>query len=1334
MPDHSFKHTCKFIGILLSILCFSRVLIADVLLQESNPGGIIISYRPSKPHIDSLYANEKIYHIFSYDDHSYRNPTGTPLIPSKTTYFAAPDGITPILEVSKLSVVTRSNVILAPKPRLSGDSSGFTTCIYEEDTTSYAMSGYKPGSFAALGKKIVIDGIAIWEIMLTPILFDARKSSIAISDSFDVHISFDSQHVISTLKWRRIPEYVINREAFLPSADTDFLMKKADITENPFATGEWYRIVLSDNGIYKISGTELKEAGFNAGNVASNEVHMYYGGGRTLKTKQHIITADDFREIAIKIKDIDNDGIIDTNDEIIFYGEALSRFILETGNARPEYQNYPYAEIGEGENVYWLVVSDQGIPKRMESTGEIQSENITPNTTYRELIHIEPEKYLEWVDENNIRSGIQWYWEAISKETERFSFNAPGRVLSDSVIVRLGFRDGMSIVTLHGHKTINLYRKHELGIKVNNETFNRSIDTGETKYIDILLHNPIKSENNIIDIWRKNVSSEENIRLDWLELNYEREIILNNNKLEYFKAGKGSPEMFAVSNATTSSIEIYDTTDPFHVQEVVNSLYDHSSKTITFQSTIPDGKTCRYTLSAPGNYLNVSSISKKTRTNLRSSNNGADYIIITHKNFKDQAVKLANWRSHDSKVDPLTTMVVDVDDIYDEFGWGVFDPAAIRDFLDFAWEYYNPRVRYCCFLGDTTSKYKNLSENQIGKNFVPTYTAVDFNKGLTTDDYFTWFDFFRIPYLAIGRLCVNDKESANILVEKIIEYESNPENGIWHNRILWIADDEYVFQGAADASNSIFTFNNEDLDSGDYVPKSFDRKKLLLIEYPLNNLRKPEATEDLLTAINDGYLMVNFIGHGNNDVLAHEHILRGSRDIERFNNGEKQPLFLAFSCSVGEFDRPDNISLAEMLHLRKNGGCIAVIAAARFTYNNSNINLNKSFYKNLFDQEKNPDYRIGLALQLGKTIHNTDKNSYLYALFGDPATRLMCSRYSFNVAEVDTIYRLQKIDIHGNIKDNSNNVPYDGTLYIKAYGPRIHKTYTNNNIVIDYTVPGKIFYNGEIDISGESFDISFIVPKDIQSDISESKEFKKESKILFFATGENTEASTILDNFYIGGIYPEAPDDSAGPEIELSFDGKSFNDGDYIRRQPILSAKISDNSGINILGNRGHNIKLLVDKTEAIVLTDRFKSINSYTGGTVEYKLPVLSPGEHTFEFTAYDSYNNASKINVETHVVGSEIGDVTILNLLNYPNPMNSNGTTFTFSLNDDVRYADIKIYSQSGRLIDTIKFNAEYGFNQVNWKPLFILANGVYFYKITVRSINGRKSSKIEKFVVMR
>ncbi len=1322
------EYLSKFIKIIACTLimtaCFTVGSYAEITVLNSNANGMVISYHPAEPQIDSLYANDKIYRVFKYDRHSFRNQAGAPLIPSKSIYFAAPEGITPAVEIIDTAIHTRSNTIIAPNPETVPDGGGFTTNIYKEDPSLYAMSGYIPGSFARLGRKNTIDGIAVWELILTPVLFDAYKSSVAISDSFNINISWGALKSLKAVKPHRIPDYVINSATFSDIADKTLIMKKAETASSPFASGEWYKITLYESGIYSITGAEMQNAGFRAGDVAAGEIHMYYGGGKTIEIKPgEQLTTDDFREIAIRIDD-GGDGRFDVQDKIIFFGEALSRFVLEPDNIHPEYQNYPYAE--EGENAYWILVSGEGTPKRMEYTGESLSENITPKTTYRELIHIEHENYLEWIDKYNIESGIEWFWESISSGTEQFLFKAPGIAESDTALLRIGFRNGKEKGEDRSIKT------HDIGLRVNNEkTFSFSINTSKERYVDVILRNQLKSDNNMLYIWRKSGTPDKNIRLDWIELDYEKELLLSNNKLEFFVTGSGEPAQFKVANSS-SATEIYDITDPFNLKQF--SVFENGTKTITFQKTIPTGKTSHYALCIPGDYLSVSSISQKSRSTLRNPVNGADYIIITHRNFSDQANRLANWRSIDSQIDPLSTIDLDVVDNYDEYSWGFFDPAAIRDFLKYAWINYNPPVKYCCSFGDTTFKYKNLSENQAGKNFLPTYTYLFMDKGILTDDYFSWFDIFNIPYIAIGRLCANDREEATVLVDKIIEYERNPQNGLWHNRVLLIADDELVFQGKVDKYNLEFTRNIEQIDTGGYIPDFLDRKKMMLIEYPIKNLRKPEVTEDLIETINDGYVIINYIGHGNNDVLAHEYILRGSRDIERINNGAKLPLIIVFSCAVGQFDKPDNISLAEMLNLRKEGGCVAIIAATRFTQNFQNVDLNQTFYSYLFDRNLNPDYRIGYALMKGKYEHNNDSNSDKYILFGDPATRLMIPRYGFNVAAVDTLYRLQKLDISGNVTDLSENVAYEGKLNIKAYGSKIHKTYTVSGITVNYTMPGKTFFNGEIGISGENFTVSFVIPKDLQSDVTAIKQYRKESQIILFASGDTNEASKVLDDFYIGGIYQLAPEDITGPVIKLTFDGKSFDDGDYIRRQPAMTAEITDDSGINIMGNRGHNIKLLIDKTEVIVLTDRLKTMNGYSNGVIDYTLPVLSPGEHDLEFTAYDSYNNASKKSVKAQVVGSETGDITIQNLLNFPNPMGSDGTTFTFSLNDDARTSNIKIYSQSGRLVDNVKFKADYGFNQIYWKPPFVLANGVYFYKLSIVSINGRKSSKIEKIVVMR
>jgi len=1315
-------------GVLLMVFIETVGTFADVAIRENTAGRVSLFYSSVTPVIDTLQVNDRNYSVLSFDHHMFGVKTGEPLLPSRIIHFAAPAGANPSLDLSGPTVRTISNIRIAPSPEPVADSDGFVLSVYREDPERYAMSGFIPPVFARLGERCLYGDIAVWELVLTPVLFDAYRSTVAIADSLIVNISWGAQKLSDSKYTQRLPYYIINRDQFIPSTEKPVGPVIHEAGMSPFASGEWYKMTLYDTGMYRITGAELRNAGLLTGSVATDDIHIYYGGGRPLEIVPYELTLDDFREIAIEVTD-GGDGTFDANDSFVFYGQALSRFDIKTGYSLPVFQNYPYAE--RGANAYWLLVSSESPGRRVLSTGEPVSGTLSSRTTYRELIHIERENYLEWIDTYNIESGTEWFWESISSETEQFSFNAPGVVAGSGGVLRIAFRSGKKA------GTDTVIEQHEVGIRVNNGSpDNRSIDTNQVvSAIDIVVQEPLKSENNILTLWRRNGAAEESIRLDWLEIEYEKPLALQAGRLEFFITGEGGPEQYAVSNAPSSTI-LYDTTDPFNVSQF--TAVERSNNVVTFQLTVLRDETRRITAWQTGNYLSVAAIVKKARSNLRNPANGADYLIVSHKNFIDQAGRLAAWRRTDSAVDPLRTMVVDVDDVYDEFSWGVFDPAALRDFFKYAHEQYTPFLRYSCLFGDTIFKYKNLAENQTGLNFVPTYTTVNKNNspwtGIATDDYFTWFDSFNMPSISIGRLCANTREEARILVDKIIDYERNPENGFWHNRILLIGDDEYVFQGVPRGDNLQFTKDIEQLDSNNIIPNSLDRRKMLLIEYPMQNLRKPQVTEDLIKAFYDGYLIMNYIGHGNNDVLAHEYILRGSRDIERINNGARLPLFLVFSCSVGQFDKPNNISLAEMLHLKKDGGCIAIVASARYTLNFQNVMFNRTYYQHIFNNELNPEHRIGYALMMSKQEHQNDGNSEKYIMFGDPATRLMDPRYGFSLADIDTVYRLQKLDFAGNIMGSASPVAYDGTLLVKAYGPKLHKTYSISGGSVNYTVSGKVFYNGEQSISSDSFMTSFVVPMDLQSDGSAVQQAPTDTKIIFFATGGAAEASHALEGFTIGGVYPGAPEDSTGPGITLSFDGKRFDDGDYIRRQPLFTAELHDVSGINILGTRGHNINLTIDESEVIVLTDRFKNIGGHESGNLSYTLPILSPGEHTIDFTAYDTYNNAAKVSVSAQVIGTESGDITIVNLLNYPNPMANEGTTFTFSLNDDARSANIKVYSQSGRLVDTIRFFGEYGFNKVFWKPPVVLANGVYFYKLSIVSMNGRKASKIEKLVVMR
>ena len=97
-------------------------------------------------------------------------------------------------------------------------------------------------------------------------------------------------------------------------------------------------------------------------------------------------------------------------------------------------------------------------------------------------------------------------------------------------------------------------------------------------------------------------------------------------------------------------------------------------------------------------------ISVDTPSDLRSTHNAADYILITHKSFIEDVQPLADFRNQQG----MRTKVVDVQNIYDEFNHGILNPNAIREFLSYAYNNWQPPApTYVFLVGDTHIDLKN---------------------------------------------------------------------------------------------------------------------------------------------------------------------------------------------------------------------------------------------------------------------------------------------------------------------------------------------------------------------------------------------------------------------------------------------------------------------------------------------------------------------------------------------------------------------------------------------------------------------------------------------------
>ena len=87
-----------------------------------------------------------------------------------------------------------------------------------------------------------------------------------------------------------------------------------------------------------------------------------------------------------------------------------------------------------------------------------------------------------------------------------------------------------------------------------------------------------------------------------------------------------------------------------------------------------------------------------THTNLNAT---ADYLIISHPDFIAGLQPLVDARTHQG----LRVNVVDVNDVYAAFGYSIFDPQAIKDYIAYAAK--NLGIRSVLLVGGDTYDYRN---------------------------------------------------------------------------------------------------------------------------------------------------------------------------------------------------------------------------------------------------------------------------------------------------------------------------------------------------------------------------------------------------------------------------------------------------------------------------------------------------------------------------------------------------------------------------------------------------------------------------------------------------
>jgi hypothetical protein len=1123
----------------------------------------------------------------------------------------------------------------------------------------------------------------------------------------------------------------------LASAPADF----TSIYNSVLASGDFFRFYITKSGVYRISKDFLQQLGINTSGLDPRKIQLYGNGGRMIPLKNNVPYPADLTENAIQIIG-EEDGLFDSSDYILFYGEGV-----DTWNNESQTTNNLYAD----KSYYYIKVGTEN-GKRM---GPLVETDVPTTLIINEF---DDYQYHE-IDRVNIaRLGRRWFGEEFQVNNEQsFDFSVPNVVA--------GSNSSLKVYTAAAAGNFTSFKVEANGQQVGN------ISIGPignyTEAVEGVLNTTFPaSENVTIKLtYNNNGAPSADGYLDYIILKSKRKLLPTGKQFAF--------QYDAASN--TSGVGSYQFLDATGISQIwdVTNLYDVTQKSITSSNSFTInqnmGEVRKYTTVVLADTF-VPSIDNETKIanqNLKGTlfqdSQGQfkdiDYLIFTPKLFQQQAEKLAQFHRSYSQ---LNVKVITLESIYPEFSSGKQDIGAIRNLVKYV--YYNAsspdkRVKYVNLFGDASYDFKN----RISKfsNFVPIYHSLNSytlgESSFASDDFFGMMDptegdvdgSSRGLDIAVGRMIANSTKQADELVTKVLDYHDVKSYGNWRNNFVVIADDSDVVQDA-----SLQTRMNNLADTVVNEKPFMNPKKILLDAYVQETAsggsRYPKAREDFFNAFEKGALVFNFLGHGGEDGLTQERVW-DKTDSQTLSNKYKYPLFITITCQFSRFDNPFRPTAGEYTYWNPIGGAISMITTIREIGQITGETFNDILSKYLFSYGSNQYTSIAEALRLAKNDPQAQATRVVFYL-GDPALFLAIPKPKIQLTQVndiplsgaiDDLKSLAYVKLKGEVVDENNAIQnsYNGSLAVQIFDKEIiRSTFNNdgNSPVINFKTLGETIFRGNATVSNGQFEFGFVVPRDITIPLGNGR-------VSFYSKKDNT----LLDNsgynttIKIGGINTNAAADNLPPQVKLYMNDQSFVDGGITNNSPLFLAYLEDENGINTASGIGHDIVAILDGNESnpYKLNEYYETeLDDYKKGKVKFPFRNLSVGLHTITFKAWDVYNNLVTSELQFMVTSNE--SITLTNVLNYPNPF-VNYTEFWFTHNRPFEPLEVQVQviTITGKIVWTKNQTiTTEGFlsRELNWDGRDDfgdkIGKGVYIYKLTVKStLTGSKTEKYEKLVIL-
>jgi hypothetical protein len=293
---------------------------------------------------------------------------------------------------------------------------------------------------------------------------------------------------------------------------------------------------------------------------------------------------------------------------------------------------------------------------------------------------------------------------------------------------------------------------------------------------------------------------------------------------------------------------------------------------------------------------------------------GEELLIITHKDFRPAADKLAKWKNDKG----ILTNVFEVD--------SSTTAEQIDDFIDQRYDQCIVRPSYVLLIGDA--------------EYIPTfYTFTVTSRESATDFPYSNHPASNhptpdlIPDFGVGRIPVDTFSQADDVVEKIIKYEKSPPltSDFYKNISLsamfqccglspippgtdeeaYIQTCEFLRNGLLDKGYNVERIYTEETCTkytnpfDDYTPKYYYNGTSLPQDLDqFSGFTWSGSTQDIIDAFNSGRFLILHRDHGAEQGWVYP--LFSKKYLNQLSNGDLLPVAFSINCSSGFFDNETN--------------------------------------------------------------------------------------------------------------------------------------------------------------------------------------------------------------------------------------------------------------------------------------------------------------------------------------------------------------------------------------------------------------------------------------------